>query len=172
MDGHKTSAQWRGTGWYRFTGAAGTMMATKKEVTKHHICGSHATGHLDTNTHPNLAEGQSQEQKVCFYYSTQCQWSTTVKIQKCDGFYIYKLPSAPTCSLRYCGASKMGNGISDDSVKCEEHSDCQLSQSCLTGYCGETCPDSGCTEKGGICVDIRRANLTDNRNIARDFPST
>ena len=59
-------------------------------------------------------------------------------------------------------ASKMGNGISDDSVKCEEHSDCQLSQSCLTGYCGETCPDSGCTEKGGICVDIRRANLTDS----------
>ena len=91
LDGHKTSAQWRGTGWYRFTGAAGTMMATKKEVTTNRICGSLAAGHLDTNTHPNLAEGQSQEQKVCFYYSTQCQWSTTVNIQKCDGFY--RLPS-------------------------------------------------------------------------------
>ena len=59
-------------------------------------------------------------------------------------------------------ASNMGNGISDDSVKCEVHSDCHLSQSCLAGWCLETCPDSGCTRKGGTCVDIRRANLTDN----------
>ena len=102
-----TSPQWRGAVWYRFTGPAGTKMATKKEVTKYYICGTYAPGYLDTNTHPDLADGQSQDQKVCFYFSSlynQCHWSTTVTIQKCDGFYIYKLPNPPVCRTRYCGA--------------------------------------------------------------------
>ena len=102
--GH-TSPQWRGADWYRFSGPAGTKMATKKEVTNENMCGTRAAGHLDTNTHPDLADGQSQDQKVCFYQGTrQCYRSTTVTIQKCDGFYIYKLPNPPACSLRYCGA--------------------------------------------------------------------
>ena len=99
-----TSPQWRGAGWYRFTGPAGIKMATKTEVTKKNICGTHAAGHIDANTHPVLAGGQRQDQKVCFYFSSQCQWSTTVTIQKCDGFYIYKLPKPFGCAFRYCGA--------------------------------------------------------------------
>ena len=98
------SPQFRGAGWYRFTGPAGIKMATKTEVTKKGMCGTHAAGHIDANTHPVLAEGQSQDQKVCFYFSSQCQWSKTVTIQKCDGFYIYKLPRPPGCSFRYCSA--------------------------------------------------------------------
>ena len=99
------SPQWSGDGWYRFTGAAGTKMATKKEVTKKYICGTAAAGHLDTDEHPDLAEGQSQDQKVCFHGSEgQCHRSTTVKIQECKGFYIYKLPNTPSCNWRYCGA--------------------------------------------------------------------
>ena len=58
----------------------------------------------DTNGHPDIADGQSQVQKVCFYWGTQCSYSTTATIQKCDGFYIYKFPNTPSCSLRYCGA--------------------------------------------------------------------
>ena len=99
------SPQWSGESWYRFTGAAGTKMATKKEVTKKYICGTAAAGHLDTDEHPDLAEGQSQDQKVCFHGSEgQCHRSTTVKIQECKGFYIYKLPNTPSCNWRYCGA--------------------------------------------------------------------
>ena len=98
------SPQWSGDGWYRFTGAAGTKMATKREVTKGSICGTAAAGHLDTYAHPDLADGQSQDQKVCFYWGRQCSWSTTATIQKCNGFYVYKLPNTPECYLRYCGA--------------------------------------------------------------------
>ena len=99
------SPQWSGDGWYRFTGAAGTKMATKKEVTTWKMCGTYGAGHLDTNAHPDLADGQSQDQKVCFYgYTGQCHHSHTVTIQKCDGFYIYKLPNTPYCHYRYCGA--------------------------------------------------------------------
>ena len=106
MTGHSnTSPQWRGEGWYRFTGAAGTKMATKSEVTRDGACVTGASGHLDTNTHPDLLSGQSQDQKVCFYYhGTQCWRSTTVTIQECEGFYIYKLPNTPLCYNRYCGA--------------------------------------------------------------------
>ena len=98
------SPRWRGEGWYRFTGAAGTKMATKREVTKDGICGTVAAGHLDTNAHLDLADGQSQDQKVCFNFGSQCWRSTTATIQKCDGFYVYKLPNTPYCYLRYCGA--------------------------------------------------------------------
>jgi len=116
------SPQWSGAGWYRFTGAAGTKMATKKEVTKKNICGTSAPGHLDTDEHPDLAEGQSQDQKVCFYWQKikindfdqdgkrkiekdQCYESTNITIQRCDGFYIYKLPKSNFhCENRYCGA--------------------------------------------------------------------
>ena len=102
---HNKSPQWSGESWYRFTGAAGTKMATKKEVTKYHICGTDAPGCLDTDEHPKLAEGQSQEQKVCFYWRHgQCHWYSTVTIQRCDGFYIYMLPNTPDCWLKYCGA--------------------------------------------------------------------
>ena len=101
---HNKSPQWSGESWYRFTGAAGTKMGTKKEVTKNYLCGTHAAGHLDTNTHPDLAEGQSQDQKVCFYYNVQCKWSTNITIQKCKEFYTYKLSNTPYCNMRYCGA--------------------------------------------------------------------
>ena len=108
LDMYRTSPQWRGAGWYRFAGAAGTKMATKSEVTKYSICGTAVAGHLNTNGHPYLAEGQSQKQKVCFYgfygQKSQCYRSTTVTIQRCDGFFIYKLPNTPSCSYRYCGA--------------------------------------------------------------------
>ena len=100
------SPQWSGDGWYRFTGAAGTKMATKREVTKRGICGTNLAGHLDTDGHPDLAEGQSQDLKACFYYTSQCFESKTVTIQRCDGFYVYKLPNVYTCHGRYCGAGK------------------------------------------------------------------
>ena len=83
-------------------------MATKSEVTRDGACVTGASGHLDTDTHPDLLSGQSQDQKVCFYYhGTQCWRSTTVTIQECEGFYIYKLPNTPLCYNRYCGAWKI-----------------------------------------------------------------
>ena len=87
-------------GWYRFTGKAGTHMATSC-VPKLH-CGTHAPGWM-TGKLPSVSEG-SVDREVCFnWMSSCCYWSQNITVRNCGEFYVYKLDKPPQCRLRYCG---------------------------------------------------------------------
>ncbi|XP_031569003.1 uncharacterized protein LOC116303577 [Actinia tenebrosa] len=90
-------------GWYRFTGDAGDKMASScvpifrcSTVLQGWLNGSHPTGNL------TLAR-----RRVCFHWSADCcYYVVNIWIRKCNGFYIYELPSVPVCPGRYCGNGK------------------------------------------------------------------
>ena len=64
-------------------------------------CGTDATGYL-TGGHP-AKYGQVVTRKVCFSYAGhKCMQSVTVKVTHCGAFFVYQLPYAPGCYLRYC----------------------------------------------------------------------
>ena len=94
-----TSPDWKGPGWYRMMSPAGTKML---EVTiPDYKCGTHATGWLN-GTHPDLL-GETVDRTVCFNWaSNSCTWSSSVKVKNCGGYFLYYLPKAPNCQLRYC----------------------------------------------------------------------
>lgn len=86
--------------WYRFTGDAGTQMATSCPSTW--TCGA-AAPMWALDPHPT---GYNDETivNVCAHWDDNCcKWSTNITVVRCRGFYIYQLPDAPACNLRYCG---------------------------------------------------------------------
>ena len=91
--------------WYRFTGAAGTMMPTS--CVPKHYCGTHAPGWL-SGSHPTRV-GQTVNAKVCFHWGGSCcNWHANIQIRRCNGFYVYRLVRTPVCWLRYCGNAGFG----------------------------------------------------------------
>ena len=90
--------------WYRFTGAAGRMMATY--CIPKGSCNSRAVGWIDGN-HPSEAY-QLVSATVCFHWNSNCcAWSRPVQIRNCSGYYIYKLQKTVFCLNRYCGVNGM-----------------------------------------------------------------
>jgi cysteine-rich repeat protein len=91
---------WLGPGWYRFSGAAGTHLSEAPPPIQR--CSTHAPGWLN-GAHPNIGQGIVARQ-VCFNWGgNQCQWNANIQVVACPGYYLYNLPNAPVCSLRYCG---------------------------------------------------------------------
>ena len=89
------------TGWYRFTGSAGTQMP--EYVVPSYSCATHASGWLN-GAHP--AAGVSTGATVCYNWSgNSCSWSTSITVTNCGFYYVYYLSAPPACSLRYCGYS-------------------------------------------------------------------
>ncbi|XP_068728067.1 uncharacterized protein [Montipora capricornis] len=92
------------SGWYRFSGEAGTQMADS--CPKVHHCSTDSPGWL-SGTHPTVAEGIVQR-KVCFlrhsiaigFYC--CYFSKDISVRNCGAFYVYRL-DPPRCYSRYCG---------------------------------------------------------------------
>ena len=94
--------------WYKFEGDAGTKMPDQC-VPKYH-CGTHAPGWLN-GAHPTVADGAVQR-KVCFSWTSGCcQWSRDITVRNCGAFYVYKLPEAPGCQMRYCGDKDQGRHV-------------------------------------------------------------
>ena len=90
--------------WYRFTGAAGRMMATY--CIPKGSCNSRAVGWIDGN-HPSEAY-QLVSATVCFHRNSNCcAWSRPVQIRNCSGYYIYRLQKTVFCLNRYCGVNGM-----------------------------------------------------------------
>ena len=90
------------SGWFRFTGEAGTQMP--ETPPKRRSCGTGAPGWLN-GKHPAVAEGVVQR-KVCFFSGMtddKCKWSRVVSVRYCGQFYVYKFSGTPRCNLRYCG---------------------------------------------------------------------
>ena len=93
------SIDWKGSGWYRITGEAGTKLVDSKVGEKH--CGTGASGWMDGG-HPTVAEGEV-ERTVYFRWSSQLHnWTASVKVLNCKTHYVYHLVDTPNCDLGYC----------------------------------------------------------------------
>ena len=89
------------TGWYRFGGGAGIMMATS--CVPGNRCGTLATGWMN-GAHPTVAEGKVTR-KVCYNWGENCcRMSIEIEVLDCGVYYIYKLIPSPGCPSRYCGS--------------------------------------------------------------------
>ena len=87
-------------GWYRFVGAAGTKMPTKRVPA--YRCGTIWSGWLD-DSHPTVEDGEVQR-TVCFSdRSTGCRYTKKNFVKNCGSYFIYKLQKPNVCSSRYCG---------------------------------------------------------------------
>jgi cysteine-rich repeat protein len=101
-DNSNSSPEWKGAGWYRFTGAAGVKMPESAPPT--YRCSTHAPGWLN-GAHPTPDQGKVNRQ-VCFHWSNNsCNWNSSIQVVNCGDFYLYSLPQPPVCSLRYCGSN-------------------------------------------------------------------
>ena len=89
------------SGWYRFSGAAGSQMADTCVDIYHY--GTVAPGWL--RVHPTVAEGAVQRIVLftsdfgCYDYSNY----SSITVRNCGEFYVYKLEKPPHCFWRYCG---------------------------------------------------------------------
>ena len=92
------------SGWYRFSGGAGTQMA--ETCPKTYSCSTNSSGWLK-GTHPTVAEAIVQR-KVCFlqnvsqFFTDCCNQTKNISVRNCGAFYVYRL-DPPDCYSRYCG---------------------------------------------------------------------
>ena len=94
------SPTWKGSGWYRFTGKAGTMMPEKSPGTDH--CGTGAPGWVN-GRHP-ATPGEEIQVQICFEWGIICWRSTNATIRNCGNYFLYNLPETPDCDSAYCGS--------------------------------------------------------------------
>ena len=92
--------EWKGDGWYRITGQAGTKI-TDAPVPLYQ-CGTYATGWL-SGGHPSPVEGVVSR-TVCFKgSSSDCHYQASVQVLNCDNaYFVYYLVDTPDCYLGYC----------------------------------------------------------------------
>jgi hypothetical protein len=90
------------SGWYRFTGSAGTCLVTFPVSTGY--CGSYYTGWFN-GTLPSIS-GATNIGTVCVNSGSDICYSTysirSVPVTNCNGFYVFYLTSFPYCYTRYC----------------------------------------------------------------------
>ena len=94
------------SGWYRFTGRAGSKMAT--ECVPLFRCGTEKPVWLH-GRHPTVAEGTVQR-RLCFYTSgdCQCEWQFFTLVKNCSDYVVYRLMPTLMCDSRYCGDGAHG----------------------------------------------------------------
>jgi len=85
--------------WIRFIGTGGTTLPLTTPGIN--LCGSVGTGWYDGSM-PS-SSGTIVNGTVCFtWYTSVCQYSQSISVANCGSFYIYLLPPAPACMMRYC----------------------------------------------------------------------
>ena len=87
--------------WYRFTGDAGTMMASY--CIPKSSCNSDMAGWISGGGHPTVADGAVTRTACMHWFSYCCYYVYTIQIRNCSGFYVYKLKRPGSCYIRYCG---------------------------------------------------------------------
>jgi hypothetical protein len=84
--------------WIRFVGTGGTTLPLTAPAMN--LCGSAGTGWYD-GTMPS--SGATINGTACFtWYTSTCRFSQSISVANCGSFYIYLLPPAPACMMRYC----------------------------------------------------------------------
>ncbi|CAF1601975.1 unnamed protein product [Adineta ricciae] len=85
--------------WIRFIGTGGTTLPL--QTPGMNICGSEGTGWY-YGTMPSVT-GEVVNGTACFsWYTSICRFSVSITVANCGSFYIYRLPPAPACMMRYC----------------------------------------------------------------------
>ena len=89
-------------GWKRFSDNIGGRMPESCPDSVRR-CGTLAPGWLN-GTHPTVV-GQKTAMQVCFYWLQKgcCQLQASVEVTNCGLYYVYNLPTPPSCDLVYCG---------------------------------------------------------------------
>ena len=106
MDGW-TSVDWKGAGWYRITGGAGTKLADF--VVAIQRCGTDASGWM-SGGHPTVFQGEVTRTvnfnhvKGWTWHGHGVKWKIDIRVINCYTHYVYYLKDMPTCSLGYCTA--------------------------------------------------------------------
>lgn len=85
--------------WVRFSGSAGTMLATCPIAD--YRCGTLASGWY-SGVYPSTA-GTTTNGSVCYnFLGNTCNWPNSISITNCNGYYVFYLSAPTQCSLRYC----------------------------------------------------------------------
>ena len=92
---------WKGTGWYRITGGAGTQLADFVVDKKH--CGTGATGWMEGG-HPTVSQGEVTRTVNFNYFGNEAFKTTRIRVINCYTHYVYYLEDTPECYLGYCTA--------------------------------------------------------------------
>ena len=94
------SIDWKGTGWYRITGEAGTKLVDSP--VDHYHCGTYVTGWL-SGGHPTFGQGEV-ERTVYFKYGNNDTFgiSSGVKVVNCNTHYVYYLVDTKTFNVHSC----------------------------------------------------------------------
>ena len=96
-----TSPDWKGPGWYRLIGAAGTSIPEMAYGANH--CGTLYPGWM-RGVHPSIP-GDTVVAEVCFHGGVHgdCRYPVNIIVTNCGDYYLYELPETPYCDMRYCG---------------------------------------------------------------------
>ena len=92
------SPDWRGGGWYRYQGEAGTQIPTYPPGDSQ--CGAYRPGWME-GEHPTVGQGKVPRTVYFQGYRNTKEFSTTVKVVNCGQFYVYHLTD--TDGGIYCG---------------------------------------------------------------------
>ena len=99
--GHPVSPDWKGEGWYRVVGPAGTKLADTP-TQGNYYCGT-AGGYYVQGNHPTKI-GETVSTKACYKASSgnPCLNPQDIKIRNCGKYFIYYLPETSNCWTGYC----------------------------------------------------------------------
>ncbi len=94
-------------GWYRFVGAAGTVLSAIYQGSP--SCGSSSTGFWPYDIFVNLTGvGQSLNTLYCFneYLVNACTYRQNITATCCGSYYVFyiKPGSSSNCPFRYCSS--------------------------------------------------------------------
>ena len=97
----KTSVDWKGAGWYRITGGAGTKLADFPVAKKH--CGTYVSGWM-RGGHPTVFQGEVTHTVNFNWASKLAWWTSSIKVINCNTHYVYYLEDTRRCPHGYCTA--------------------------------------------------------------------
>ena len=100
----RRSVDWKGAGWYRITGGAGTKLADFVVAKLH--CGTRASGWMGGSAggHPTVFQGEVTRTVNFNWASKLAWWTSSIKVINCNTHYVYYLDNTYGCLLGYCTA--------------------------------------------------------------------
>ncbi|XP_035669157.1 neurogenic locus notch homolog protein 1-like [Branchiostoma floridae] len=157
--------------WYRFTGAAGNAMPTQAPPSNYR-CGTDAPMWMN-GQHPTLADGEVSRQVCASWSGNPCFRQTTIQVRACSGgYFVYKLPIVPACSLVYCGVCSP-NPCHAQATCTDITPSLDATCTCNTGYTGDGRADgTGCSDINACSPNPCHAQATCTDNPAPSLDAT